>query len=201
MDIQKLVANFLDLQEKYSFEKRTLITADRYEQIALTGLVAKDDFNNEALREPLIEHVGHLPILAVYFHPFVEHRTEIDLGLALQMLAIHDIGETEVGDVFTYSKTATDENAEYEAARQLIHPTHHHIYEEFEDRKTMTSKFAKAMDALAPITHSMYRPMVKLIVLNLETLTCKQLLITKQSTLNGTKYYWRYSTFALNTIS
>lgn len=114
------------------------------------------------MREPLLEHVGHLPVLAAFLHPHIEHSSQVDLGKVLVMLAIHDIGETVVGDVFTYDKTDDEEENEYAAAMDLLHDTQKNIYIEYEERKTLESLYAKSIDALAPITHSMYRPQVKI---------------------------------------
>ena len=161
-DVKQLVEDLLVLQERYSFTKRNLVTADRYEQIAKQGLVSEDDYTNEVLREPLLEHVGHLPVLATFLHPHIEHSDEVDLGRVLTMLAVHDIGETVVGDVFTYNKTEADDKAEYEAALDLLPKPLHKIYEDYEQRVSRDSLYAKSIDALAPITHSMYRAKVKI---------------------------------------
>ena len=49
METKAIIERLLDLQEKYSFEKRHLVTADRYEQIHQCGLVPKGDYTNNIL--------------------------------------------------------------------------------------------------------------------------------------------------------
>ena len=154
MNIVELVQRLSDLQDSYSLEKRNLITIDKYQDLLKTGVVDKVDLNNPVLQETLMEHVGHLPILATYLHPHIEYSQTINLGKVLMMLALHDIGETVVGDVYTYHKTDIDDKKEFEAAIKLIHPSQVDVYREYEDMKTLESQFAKAVDALAPLIHS-----------------------------------------------
>jgi putative hydrolase of HD superfamily len=161
-DVKHIIERLINLQEKYSFVKRHMVTADRYEQIHQAGLISKGDYNHLALREPLMEHVGHLPILAAFLHPYIEHSKEVDLGRVLTMLAVHDIGETEVGDVFAYDKTDEDADVEFRAALKLLEPEQQEIYKEYEARESLESKYAKSIDALAPVIHSMCRPQVKI---------------------------------------
>ncbi|MCA9357540.1 HD domain-containing protein [Candidatus Nomurabacteria bacterium] len=160
MNTKELVQDFLKLQNAYSFTKRALVTADRYSQIALKGLVDKNDYDNEILREPLMEHIGHLPILASYFHPHIEHSSEVNLGRAMVMLSIHDIGETITGEIFAYHKTEQDNVDEYEAAIRVLHPNFHSYLEEYEANETMDAKYAKSMDVLAPNIHEVDMPQI-----------------------------------------
>lgn len=116
------------------------------------------DYSSILTREPLLEHVGHLPIIATYLHPYIQHTKTVNLGDALIMLAVHDIGETVVGDVVTYKKVSAHEDAERVAAKKLL-PKHLFAYfVEFEKRQTDTAKFAKAVDALAPGLHELTLP-------------------------------------------
>ncbi len=160
MTVKELVQDFLKLQNTYSFTKRALVTADRYSQIALKGLVDKQDYSNEVLREPLIEHVGHLPILASYFYPHIEHSDKVDLGRAMIMLSVHDIGETVVGEIFAYHKTEQDSVDEYEAALKVLHPSLHPYLDEYEANETFDAKYARSMDVLAPNIHEVDMPRV-----------------------------------------
>ena len=60
------------------------------------------DFNDEMIRESLLEHVGCLPIIACFLHPYLDKK--VDLGRVLIMLTVHDIGEIETGDEMTFTK-------------------------------------------------------------------------------------------------
>jgi hypothetical protein len=160
MDIKELVQDFLKLQNAYSFTKRALVTGDRYSQIALQGLVDKKGYDNEILRESLMEHVGHLPVLAAYFHPHIEHSKEVNLGRVMVMLSIHDIGETVTGDIFAYHKTDQNNIDEYEVALKVLHPSFHPYIEEYEANETLDARYAKSVDALAPNIHEVDMPKV-----------------------------------------
>lgn len=115
VDAKAIVDNLIALQRAYSFTFRVLITEERY-RLVESGSLQEYTFESESLREPLIEHVGHLPIIASYLHPYIAHEDEVDLGRVLIMLSIHDIGETVVGDMLTYSKT--DSHAEQEIVQK-----------------------------------------------------------------------------------
>ena len=61
------------------------------------------DPSDALIRETLLEHIGSTPMVATAFYPYLDDP-EVDLGRALSMLAIHDIGELEVGDESTFTK-------------------------------------------------------------------------------------------------
>ena len=106
------------------------------------------DFDDESVRENLIEHVGYLPIVATYLHQYIDAK--INLGLALTMLSIHDIGETVTGDTLFFDKKDEDETEEINEALKLLPKNLHSIYLEFENPTTQTGKYAKSIDKLAP---------------------------------------------------
>jgi len=155
-----LLKEFVDLQGSYGFEKRNLVTPERYKNIAEAGLIELDNFDNPALVENLTEHVGHLPIIAAFFHPYLEHSGKIDLGRVLTMLAIHDIGETVVGDVYSFKKDEAHDAAEKEAALNLLHSTQKDIYLEFEEKGSLEAKYAHSVDKLAPLLAAITIPQV-----------------------------------------
>ena len=97
-----------------------------------------------------MEHVGMLPAIAVEIFPYL-NDPEVELGLALTYLAIHDIGELLVGDVNTYIKQPGHASNEEAAAYSLLHPMFHQLYREVETIGTSpTVQFARAVDKLAP---------------------------------------------------
>jgi 5'-deoxynucleotidase YfbR-like HD superfamily hydrolase len=151
VEIKTILEKLINLQKSYSRTPRTSVTLERYTNF--TKLVGKQklDLKEPLLREPLIEHVGHLPVIASYLYPFVSQRKKIDLGRVLLMLSIHDIGETKTGDVFSHHKTKKQARDEYAIARELTPEYLRNTLDEFEERKTHDAKFAKAVDSIAPI--------------------------------------------------
>jgi putative hydrolase of HD superfamily len=161
-NISQITQNLIKLQQAYSSTFRAMVTGERYKNLIESGLIKDFSYDSEFIREPLIEHVGHLPIIASYLHSYIEHRDKVDLGRALIMLSVHDIGETEVGDVLTYSKPDISVELESEAARKLLPDYLYKYFEEIEKRETLDAKFAKAVDSIAPILHEMVLPKVTL---------------------------------------
>lgn len=160
IDISEVVGGLLQLTKNYSLTPRSVVTYDRYKNIIEPGLLKEYNYDSEIIREPLIEHIGHLPIIASYLHQFIQHKNEVDLGKALTILSVHDIGETEVGDVITYSKTESHEKSEDDAAKKLLPDYLYKYFKEYEEQKTIDSKFAKAVDAVSPLLHELILPKI-----------------------------------------
>lgn len=106
-------------------------------------------YDDLLIREPLIEHIGSLPIIATALYPYIQNPN-VDLGKALIMLAIHDIGELETGDENTFTKKASDVTQERAMALELLAPEFHDLYLEVENRTSDTARFAKAIDKITP---------------------------------------------------
>lgn len=159
-DIKKIVESLLKLQKNYSSTRRAIITEERFNNIVESGLLKEYTYDSEIIREPLIEHVGHLPIIASYLHQFIEHKNEVDLGKVLTILSVHDIGETEVGDILTYSKPESHEKLEDEAAKKLLPGYLYECFKEYDKEKTINAKFSKAVDSIAPLLYEIILPKV-----------------------------------------
>jgi len=103
------------------------------------------------VRESLIEHVGSLPVVATTIYPYLKDD-DIDLGEALVMLAIHDIGELVTGDKITFAKNDDEEEIEQAAAIKLLSPAYHDLYNRIEHAKEgdKTAQFAKSIDKITP---------------------------------------------------
>jgi len=153
MEAKELLTALLALQRKYATTPRVMVTRERYDNVIKRGLLTDVNLEDNALREHLIEHIGHLPIIAAFLHPYIEHTNKVDLGKSLIMLAIHDIGETEVGDMLLYNKTEDHRKKEREATQRILHNSLKPYYEEFESLETNEAKFAESVDKLAPILH------------------------------------------------
>ncbi|MFK7803511.1 MAG: HD domain-containing protein [Anaerolineae bacterium] len=101
------------------------------------------------VREPLIEHSGSLPIVATAIYPYI-NAPAVNLGDALTMLAIHDIGELIVGDDMTFTKKPETADAEQAHALELLPESLHEAYLDIEERRTESALFAKAIDKITP---------------------------------------------------
>jgi 5'-deoxynucleotidase YfbR-like HD superfamily hydrolase len=152
---KKTLEDLLERLEKlYAGYATTVRSAtDQYRLQELTKLVPDYTYNpaDTIIRENLIEHVGSLPMVATELYPYI-NNPEVDLGKALIMLAIHDIGELTVGDTNTFVKgnSNNEKQAERDAAHELLHPSYLPLYSEVEERSSVTGEFAKSIDKIAP---------------------------------------------------
>src|SRR3989344_1720444 len=91
------------LYERYSKEHRSSTQPFHLQKVKELVKDYHYDCNDLLVREPLIEHTGSLPIVATTIYPYL-NNSQVDLGRALIMLAVHDIGELIVGDEMTFTK-------------------------------------------------------------------------------------------------
>lgn len=142
--MEECLRNLLDLLKRYSNVYRGPYLPSR------TELIEAEPGSN-ILRESLADHVGALPIVATFLHPYL-HTKNLNLGNTLTMLAIHDIGETIVGDVLTVKQRKTDDEIknEHKAALFLLDSTYHPLFLAFEKGESLESKFAHSVDKICP---------------------------------------------------
>lgn len=137
------------LFEKYSQELRA--TTQPYYLRKVAKHVPDYAYHPEDIlvRETLMEHVGSLPVVAAAFYPHI-NDAGVDLGQALLMLAIHDIGELITGDEMTFIKKESAKEPERQAALSLLHKYYHDAYHDVESQTSPSAKFAKAVDKITP---------------------------------------------------
>ena len=152
----QLIQQLLDLQNKYARTPRAIVTGERLEYALSRG--ANINIEEAHIREKLLEHVGHLPVIAAFLHTHLEHREKVNLGRSLIMLAVHDIGETITGDVLTYHKSDKQSEEENAIAKTLLPKEFIPYFDEFELRETFDAKYAKSVDAIAPLLHELDMP-------------------------------------------
>ena len=150
----------MKLQTKYANVDRCIVTRERYENIFEKSGLKSFDYENKSFREPLIEHVGHLPIIATFLHPHIENSSKVDLGRVLIMLSIHDIGETVLGDIPMFKKTKEQGDKEFVAAMGVLHENLKKYFQEFENHETLDAKFAKSVDSIAGLLHEIDLPKI-----------------------------------------
>jgi hypothetical protein len=135
------------LFEGYSKELRA--TTQPYHLARVAGNIKDYTYHPDdvLVREPLIEHVGSLPMVATALYPFINDK-DVDLGQALIMLAIHDIGELITGDEMTFTKKTEAKDPEHRAALTLLHTSYHDLYNDVESQTSQSAKFAKSIDKI-----------------------------------------------------
>jgi hypothetical protein len=141
----KIVDQLTNTYKGYATTYRAVIQPTKLMQIKNKALVV----NDIRIRESLLEHVGHLPITATILYPLINDK-DVDLGRTLTMLAIHDIGETIIGDKMLFQVIQKDSEAEEKQALRLLHPMYHKLYQEIEKQMTKSGKFAKSVDRIVP---------------------------------------------------
>jgi len=141
---KECLSNLLDLLKRYSSIYRGIYLPSRVSQIAAEP-------GSEILRESLADHVGALPIVATFLHPYLA-QGDVDISKVLLMLAIHDIGETVTGDILTVKRQKTDVEVseEQRVALSQLDPEYHLIFEEFESSGSLEAKFAHSVDKISP---------------------------------------------------
>ena len=104
------------------------------------------------------EHMWHLALFVLVLAEYADEP--VDLTRALKLVLLHDIVEIDAGDVFVYDETgrAAKEALEVAAADRIygLLPDDQRdelrgLWEEFEAGETPESRFARAVDRLAPL--------------------------------------------------
>lgn len=146
---QELLEKLEFLFERYSNELRA--TTQPYTLQRLQASVGSFAYEPDSpvVRETLMEHIGSLPMLATAVYPYIDDA-DVDLGRALHMLAIHDIGELITHDEITFARKQPGIDAEQAAALSLLDPSYHNLYLEVEHKVSKTAQFAKSIDKINP---------------------------------------------------
>lgn len=147
--INEVLDKIIYLYQGYSKEHRASTQPFHLEKVKKVIKNYQYDCNDPLIREPLIEHTGSLPIVATTIYPYIKDKS-VDLGRALIMLAIHDIGEIIVGDEMTFTKSQATGKKEKQEALKLLPTSYHKLYLDMEEQKTNTGKFAKSIDKITP---------------------------------------------------
>jgi len=146
---KKLLDELEFLFERYSRELRVITQPYTLAKVQKHVKDYRYHPDDPLVCETHMEHIGSLPIAATALYPYLDDRA-VDLGRALTMLAIHDIGELITGDQLTFTKKTGSKAAERAAALRLLHPSLKETYLEIDTLATPSAKFAKAVDKLVP---------------------------------------------------
>ena len=110
-------------------------------------------------QENSAEHSWHLALMALVLQGHAPAGTDISRVVA--MVLLHDLVEIDAGDLFVYAgeeAQARQEVAERAAADRIFAllpapqaATFRALWDEFEERRTLEAKFARALDQLQPM--------------------------------------------------
>ncbi|WP_066360855.1 HD domain-containing protein [Herbidospora mongoliensis] len=124
----------------------------------LKRVIRRNTLIDGSRRENDAEHSWQLGVWALVMAEHAPAGTDIDR--VVRMLLVHDIVEIDAGDTFIYDRVAVEaqEAAERDAADRIFgllpgdqaRPLRE-LWDEFEARLTPESRYAKALDRLAPI--------------------------------------------------
>lgn len=127
----------------------------------MTAILRHTLLINGSRRENDAEHSWHIAVMALLFEDFVAEKP--NLGHAIKMLIIHDLVEIYAGDTFAFDRKANigKKEREQEAACKLFSQIPEKqgnelrtLWEEFDNMKTVDSKYANCMDRLQPFLHN-----------------------------------------------
>lgn len=144
----ELLSKIEYLYSGYSNEMRK--TTQPFQLARVQNQVPEYEYNpnDPIIRESLMEHVGALPAIATAIFPYINDKS-VDIGQALLMLAVHDIGELITGDEMVFTKHVDSETKEQKAALTLLDSSYHEIYNDVETQGSRTAKFAKSIDKIS----------------------------------------------------
>lgn len=124
----------------------------------LKNILRQTKLTDSSRQENSAEHSWHIAIMAIILAEYA--KPEVDIIKAIKMLLIHDLIEIDAGDTFCYDVKGNLDKAEREikAATRIfgLLPSEQakelrQLWEEFEESKTETAKFAIALDRLQPL--------------------------------------------------
>jgi putative hydrolase of HD superfamily len=144
---------------RLQYQMEFLLEIDRLKQVLRQTVIT-----DKSRQENSAEHSWHIALMTVILSEYAENP-QIDVFRVIKMLLIHDLVEIDAGDTFCYDNQAREDQHERELqaakrifnllpkdqARQL-----HALWEEFEARQTLNSRFANALDRLQPLISNYY---------------------------------------------
>ena len=110
------------------------------------------------------EHSWHLAMMAMLLYEYAG-QPELELPRVMKMVLVHDLVEIDAGDVFIYDEQGAVHKAEIERTAAdrifaILPPDQaaeiRGLWDEFEERVTPESRFARAIDRLEPLLLNYY---------------------------------------------
>ena len=126
------------------------VTCNKLKNVIRTGWT--DWHVNRDRIESVAEHIYGVQMLAIAMHS--EYKYDIDIMKVIYMLAIHELGETIIGDLTQFQisnkeKVEIEHNAVHEILCKLLNGEEiEKLFLEFDAHKTEEAKFAYQCDKL-----------------------------------------------------
>ena len=136
-----------------------ILEIDRLKQVLRQTIMT-----DKSRRENSAEHSWHAALMTIVLSEYAENP-QIDVFQVVKMLLIHDLVEIDVGDTYCYDINARKDQHERElqAAKRIFNllPKDQArqlqlLWDEFEARQTLNSRFANALDRLQPLITNYY---------------------------------------------
>ena len=133
-----------------------IVEVDKAKEIMRrTYLTKSQRFENDA------EHSWHLALMAPLLKEYI--KEDVNIERVINMVIIHDLVEIDAGDTFCYDKEGnlTKREREVKAADRIFNilpkdqaKIIYDLWNEFEEMKTIESKYAACLDRIQPILNN-----------------------------------------------
>jgi putative hydrolase of HD superfamily len=143
--------------QRFQKQIEFMMEIDKLKQIFRQSLLT-----DGSRHENSAEHCWHLAVMTMFLYEYSQEK-EIDCFHVVKMLLIHDLVEIDAGDTYCYDKTETKDQAEKEkkAADRIFNllpedqaKEFRTLWDEFEARISLASRFAHALDRFQPLLHN-----------------------------------------------
>ena len=115
----------------------------------------RHSWNTSGRRESVAEHSWRLAVMAMLCS---DEYPDVNMDKVIKMCLIHDLGEAVTGDIPSFWKTESHEEAEREAIKSLLAPLPDELrseftslFEEMEAKESVEAKLFKALDNLESV--------------------------------------------------
>lgn len=133
-----------------------IVEVDKAKEIIRRTYVTNSErFENDA------EHSWHLALMAPLLKEYI--KEDVNIERVINMVVIHDLVEIDAGDTFCYDKEGnlTKRDREVKAADRIFNilpkdqaKIIYDLWNEFEEMKTIESKYAACLDRIQPILNN-----------------------------------------------
>ncbi|MGM9979470.1 MAG: HD domain-containing protein [Clostridium sp.] len=133
-----------------------IVEVDKAKEIMRRTYVTNSErFENDA------EHSWHLALMAPLLKEYI--KEDVNIERVINMVIIHDLVEIDAGDTFCYDKEGnlTKRAREVKAAERIFNilpkdqaKIIYDLWNEFEEMKTIESKYAACLDRIQPILNN-----------------------------------------------